>query len=135
MHEHKKPPVPETLLAYAKTLRASHTDAEALIWRLVRRKNFGVKFRRQHVVSGYIIDFYCHEEKLAIELDGGQHGIQQNDDDVRSQHLNVQGIKVLRFWNNDVLLNTESVLTAIWNEIHTGADSPLPSPLPKGEGA
>ena len=63
------------LLAFAKTMRHNATDAEALMWQVLRAKRFmGLKFRRQHVIKPYIVDFYCHEIGLVIELDGSQHG-------------------------------------------------------------
>lgn len=90
------------------------------------------KFRRQHPIGNYILDFYCHDKKLAIELDGGQHNAEKTrqQDQARTSWLESQGITVLRFWNNDVLVNTESVLEAIY-----GAVTPHPNPLPKGEGS
>lgn len=71
----------------------------------------GVKFRRQHPVGSYILDFACIELKLAVELDGGQHAELQTHDHVRTLWLESQGWKVLRFWNNQVLQDIESVLT------------------------
>ena len=77
------------------------------------------KFRRQHPVEPYILDFYCHENKLAIELDGGQHNTELtiHKDSKRTDYLQSQGITVLRFWNNDVLQNTESVLQQIYSTL------------------
>jgi very-short-patch-repair endonuclease len=75
----------------------------------------GFKFRRQHPIGPYIVDFYCHKAQLAIEIDGGQHN--QDDqllyDERRTAYLEDQGIKVLRFWNHDVLRETETVLEVI----------------------
>ena len=112
----------------ARSLRKRQTDAERLLWfRLRNRQLGGYKFRRQQVVGQYIADFVCLEPKLVIELDGGQHSWQTEYDDERSSYLNKHGFKVLRFWNNDVLKDTESVLEYIWLELSK-------SPLPEGEG-
>ncbi|MCL5994855.1 MAG: endonuclease domain-containing protein, partial [Chloroflexi bacterium] len=70
----QKPPLPTGLLARSRALRQQQTDAEKHLWRLLRDRQFhGAKFRRQHPIGNYILDFYCHEAKLAIELDGSQH--------------------------------------------------------------
>jgi very-short-patch-repair endonuclease len=93
------------------------TDAESLIWSLLRGRRFGgFKFRRQHPMGHYILDFYCHDATLAIELDGGGHAEaeQAEYDQIRSQELDGAGIRVLRFWNNEVLMETEAVLAVIW---------------------
>ena len=81
---------------------------------LRNRRLGGRKFRRQHPLPPYILDFYCEEARLAIELDGGQHGEQAAYDAARSTVLASQGIRVLRFWNNEVLQQTEAVLQVIW---------------------
>ena len=95
----------------ARTLRARQTDAERLLWsRLRDRRLVGRKFRRQHVMGDYIVDFICIESKLIVEVDGGQHGLQIEYDTERSRYLNRLGFTVLRYWNNDVLRNTEAVL-------------------------
>jgi methionyl-tRNA synthetase len=134
----KNHPVPEELLTHARKLRQEQTDAEKLIWTLLRdRRVAGTKFRRQHPVDmeggKYILDFYSHDLKLAVELDGGQHQAQSPRDDSRTAELSKAGVTVLRFWNNDVLQRTESVLETIWNAIMEKSPSPL-SPLPVGEG-
>ncbi len=112
---HRRDPLlEEKLKTYARELRALATDAEQRIWYLLRNRNFfGFKFRRQHPVAGYILDFYCADAGLAIELDGGQHSEQTAYDAQREATLQQHGIRTLRFWNNDVLLNTEAVLTEI----------------------
>jgi very-short-patch-repair endonuclease len=114
-----KRPLPDDLLHFARQLRRNLTDAEKLLWTLLRGRQFGGwKFRRQHPMPPYVLDFYCHELRLAIELDGGQHNTpeQLHYDQQRSEYLAAKGIKVLRFWNNQVLQETEAVLQAIWNE-------------------
>ncbi|MBI1965221.1 MAG: methionine--tRNA ligase, partial [Betaproteobacteria bacterium] len=133
------PPVPDDLLLAARKLRQEQTDAEQLLWALLRNRHFGsAKFRRQHPVvtpegRKYVLDFYSHECKLAIELDGAQHQDRKQEDEARTNILSTQGIKVIRFWNNDILQQTASVLEAIWNEIMEKSPSPL-TPLPGGEG-
>jgi ATP-dependent helicase HrpA len=120
--------LPEALLTYARELRKNATDAENLLWQLLRRNQIhGFSFRRQHPLGAYILDFYCHQAKLAIELDGGQHaeGAQLDHDQVRSAWLQAQGITVLRFWNNEALTNAEGVLQRISEALRA---SPLPNP-------
>lgn len=115
---HHPSKLPEDLKKYARQLRQSMPDAEALCWYFLRdRRLANAKFRRQHPVGRYIIDFYCDEFRLAVELDGGQHAEQKEYDQKRDADLNKMGIKVLRFWNHQMLNQTEDVLTAIYNEI------------------
>ena len=116
----KNQKTPEHLLKFARDLRQTQTDAETLIWYLIRnRRIFNTKFRRQHPIERYIIDFYCHEHKLAIELDGSQHFeiVTQAKDLERSEYLNSLGISVLRVDNLQVLTETESVLEKIYQEL------------------
>ena len=100
----------------ARALRHGQTDAEALLWSKLRSRQIGgLKFRRQHPVGPYFADFACIESGLVIELDGGQHG--EPDamalDEKRACHMSGLGFQTLRFWNNDVLLQTEAVLEKI----------------------
>ncbi|KAB0671889.1 endonuclease domain-containing protein [Oryzomonas sagensis] len=118
--------VPSHILKFARELRGTHTDAENLLWMLLRDRRFcGFKFRRQHPISGYILDFYCHECRLAVELDGGGHATEEQAtyDCERTKELEGAGIKVLRFWNNDVLRNTEMVLEALHGALALSVDS------------
>ena len=103
-------------------MRANPTDAEKRIWSLLRAKRMvGHKFRRQVVIDSYIVDFVCFHHRLIIEVDGGQHS--ENDyDERRDAYLRRQGFRVSRFWNNDVLGNTEGVGAAILEALA----SPLP---------
>jgi len=98
---------------------------------LRRRQLSGAKFRRQQVLGPYVVDFYCLEHRLAIELDGGQHahGKTRDSDERRSQFLSSLGVTVLRFWNHDVLARMEAVLEEIVRAL-----PPHPDPLPEGEG-
>ncbi|WP_425917136.1 endonuclease domain-containing protein [Acinetobacter sp. TSRC1-2] len=109
------------LLEFSKSMRHSATDAEHLMWQLLRAKRLmNLKFRRQHVIAPYILDFYCHEIGLVIELDGGQHGTDDaiEYDAERTNFLEALGIKVVRYWNNDVLNRTDEVLEDLWRRCH-----------------
>ena len=100
---------------FQKSLRKTQTNAESHLWYHLRNRHLdGFKFRRQHILQGYIVDFVCLEKKLIIELDGSQHATQQEYDSQRTLELKKDGFKVLRFWNNEVLDNVEGV----WNVIH-----------------
>ena len=129
-------PPPKSLLRFARGLRADSTDAEHRLWYCLRsRRMTGAKFRRQHPIGPYIVDFVCFESRLIVELDGGQHQEQARGDHRRDELLRAQGFLVLRFWDNDVLLRTEAVLEAIWTAIQDRRPSP-PAPLPQaGEGS
>src|SRR5450759_2413661 len=137
-----KLPMPESVKTFARKLRQEQPDAESLMWALLRdRRLGGAKFRRQHPFQPYVLDFFCHEANLAIELDGGQHAEAQAHDEKRSAFLKSKGIDVLRFWNNEVLAETEAVLEKIWWELNarkviaTSPNAPSPlAPLPEGEG-
>jgi len=106
-----------------RELRRNQTEAEKALWAHVRNRQFhGMRFFRQFSVGLYILDFFCPGSNLAVELDGGQHNQQENMeyDAARSEYLEANGIAVLRFWNNDVLLNIESVLAKLEEKIITG---------------
>lgn len=99
-----------------RQLRRESTDAELLLWRLLRGRQLGgAKFRRQHQVGQYVLDFYCPEYRLAVEADGGQHvaSVGLAKDELRTRYLEGRGIRVLRFSNLEVLLGTEAVLETI----------------------
>ena len=110
------PPRRSRLIQRARGLRRRQTDAEAALWRRLRRRQFGVRFRRQHPVEPYILDFYCHELRLAVELDGNQHAAARARarDQARTAALEAQGILVLRFSNREVLQTPEAVAEALW---------------------
>ena len=98
----------------ARELRKNLTDAERRLWqKLKRRQAATVKFRRQQPIGPYIVDFVCFERRVIVEVDGGQHAEQIAYDGKRTRWLEAQGYRVLRFWNNDVLANTEAVLQTI----------------------
>ncbi len=132
-------PFPDDVREFARKLRAEQTDAEKLMWFLLRgRRLGGWKFRRQYPLEPYFLDFFCFEKNLAIELDGGQHNepAVRSKDEKRTAFIASNRIKLIRFWNQDVLTETEIVLQVIWHALHEGtspAPSP-PSPLPGGEG-
>lgn len=95
-------------------LRTNATEAEKRLWQALRNRQLqGCKFRRQHPIPPYVVDFICLERRLIIELDGGQHAEAISYDAVRTQFLERQGYKVLRFWNNELLENTQGALEAI----------------------
>ena len=105
-----------TLKQRRRELRRNQTDAERALWAKVRHKQFfGMRFFRQYSIGPYILDFYCPTVKLAVELDGGQHnqGDNREYDAARSEFLKAQGIDVMRFWNNEVLLDIQSVLSKL----------------------
>ena len=102
------------LHARARQLRREQTDAERLLWSRVRdRRLLGLKFRRQYPVGPYLADFCCIEQRLIVELDGGQHVEQVLRDAARTAVLARYGYRVLRFWDHEVLMATEAVLERI----------------------
>ena len=111
----------------ARQLRRDQTDAEQRLWaRLRDRQLYGAKFRRHHPIGPFVADFCCAQRKLVVELDGGQHAEEAASDEKRSRFLEVQGYRVLRFWNHDVLKNTDAVLERIAEAL----SDPHPCPLP-----
>ena len=123
-------------LARAKRMRSEPTDAERALWQLLRAKRFvGYKFKRQVPIDRYIVDFVCFADRLIIEADGSQHA-ESDYDAERDAYLAGQGFRVLRFWNNDILTNTEGVGEAIWAALQDETSTPSPQPLSrKGRGA
>ena len=102
----------------ARELRNNLTDAERCLWHeLKRRQIAGVKFRRQQPIGHFIVDFVCFERRVIVEVDGGQHAEQLYCDYQRTRWLEAQGYRVLRFWNNDVLGNTEAVAQAVLDAV------------------
>jgi very-short-patch-repair endonuclease len=115
------------ILEHCRAMRSDPTDAEDRLWRKLRNRQLdGMKFRRQHPIGPYIVDFCCHEANLAIELDGSGHedSDQADYDRNRSADLQSMGIIVMRFWNHEVRHNLEGVLEAIREVL---AHSPSPS--------
>jgi very-short-patch-repair endonuclease len=97
----------------AKEMRLHPTDAERCLWGLLQNKKMGFKFRRQHVIYRYIVDFYCVEKSLIIEVDGSVHDSQKIRDQARENILQSLGCKILRFSNEQVLNNAEAVIAKI----------------------
>jgi very-short-patch-repair endonuclease len=113
-------------LDFRRLLRQRSTDAEYELWSRLRRHGMGPKFRRQHTVGPYTLDFYCPAARVAVELDGGQHypgGSQHGRDLVRDAWLAERGIRVLRFSDLDVLLETEAVEESIWLAVNEAGQS------------
>jgi very-short-patch-repair endonuclease len=114
-----------------KELRQAATDAELRLWKHLRAHRFSeLKFRRQHPIGSYIVDFYCHQKSLVIEVDGSQHyengGLAYDRE--RTAFLEAQGLRVLRFTNVEVLTETDGVLATIWEEAVERTDRSPPSP-------
>lgn len=110
----------------AKSLRKSMTDAEQRLWYFLRAHRLrSFKFRRQVPLGIYVVDFVCFDRRLIIEVDGGQHESSPTDAR-RDRWLADQGFRILRFWNNEVLGNTEAVLTRIVETLHAPSDFPSP---------
>jgi very-short-patch-repair endonuclease len=115
---------------FSRRLRTNSTDAETKLWKHLRaRQNGGHKFVRQAPVGPYFCDFVCRERKLVIEVDGGQHANSQRDK-TRDQYLIMNGYRVLRFWNNDVLGNIEGVLSTISSVLRRAAEPLTPTLSP-----
>jgi very-short-patch-repair endonuclease len=113
----------------ARRLRRDMTDAERRLWQGLRQWSEGrAHFRRQATIGPYFVDFACHTNRLVIELDGGQHGHgpQASRDAARDEFLSASGYRILRFWNHDVLTNTEGVLTVIATAMDASAVTPHP---------
>ena len=122
--------MPNDSTQFARTLRHNQTDTERELWHLLRgRELAGYKFRRQVPLGPYIADFVCLSNRLIVELDGGQHGEQATYDTERTRWLEAQNFRVLRFWNDQIFEEQESVLATILS----GLTPPHPSPLPRGE--
>jgi very-short-patch-repair endonuclease len=108
-------------IANARRLRRDQTEEEKELWRALRAGRFsGFKFRRQHPLGKYNLDFYCPAAKLSIELDGFRHGLpgQLLHDAKRKTFLAVSGIEEVRFWNHQWRDNPDGVLLEIWNALH-----------------
>jgi very-short-patch-repair endonuclease len=131
-------PAREELLDRAKWMRANPTEAERRLWSILRAKRLsGFKFRRQQIIEPYIVDFACFAERLIIEADGSQHA-DNKDDARRDAYLRAEGFRVLRFWNNQVVGESEAVAAAIFAALsvpHPPTPSRRAPPSPEmGEG-
>lgn len=127
------PPTDPTLLSRAKSMRSEMTQPERDLWIALRTKRFSdTKFSRQVVIGPFIVDFVARTRKLVIELDGDSHGSNEAYDRRRTEWLESNGYRVLRFGNSEVMTNLEGVLHIVAEAL---AAAPLPNPLPRGERA
>ena len=116
----------------ARKLRKEATDAELMLWKYLRAHRMaGYKFRRQVVIEPYIVDFVCLDARLIVEVDGGQHLEQVEDDLKRSVFLESLGYKVIRYWNDEILGDIQNVLEHIHRHL---MEAPSPQPSPGGRG-
>jgi crossover junction endodeoxyribonuclease RuvC len=124
----------DTEIDRARRLRKDATEVEKLLWSKLRRNQLGAPFRRQEPILGFTVDFVCHDHRLIIELDGGQHAERVDSDERRTAVLQQAGFRVLRFWNNEVNDNLEGVLETILARMTETASPrrPPPQPLPRG---
>jgi very-short-patch-repair endonuclease len=100
-------------LERAKELRREMTPAEKILWQEVRAKKLGVRFRRQQIIQGFIVDFYCHKAALVVEVDGDIHDLQQEEDARREKALRELGLRIVRFKNDEVVRNVSAVMGKI----------------------
>jgi len=116
---------------FARTLRKQQTRAEKIVWELIRdRKLMGLKFRRQHVVEGFVLDFYCHELRLGIEVDGSVHLKQKDYDELRQEVIESEGVRIVRIKNKDIIGDAKK---AVLRKIEKLIDkSARPSPFGRG---
>ena len=117
------------ITSLARNLRKRDTWAEKLLWRWLRDRRFSAyKFRRQHCFGPHILDFFCVEAFLNLELDGGQHGRpdQQKADAERDAWLEARGVKVLRFWNSRLRRERDAIRQTIWQALQDRAPRPVP---------
>ena len=116
----------------ARELRRDMTDAETKLWsRLRNGRLLGTKFRRQVPIGSFIADFCCRNLKLVIEVDGGQHAEHAAQDAARTRMISTHGYTVVRFWDDEVLKDTDAVIEAIAREVTRRKLAPSPSPLPR----
>lgn len=125
-----------SIIERARGLRRDTTQAEQLLWDGLRNDRLGVRFRRQHPIPPYIVDFACVEAKLIVEADGGQHS-RDGDHEIRDNQLRQSGWHILRFWNNDIFENREGVLQMIADALNSSEAGRTPTlTLPAcGEGS
>lgn len=124
------------LVGRAQSLRKNITEVEKILWYYLRSRRFeGIKFRRQYPIGKYVVDFIVPECGLVIELDGGQHALQQKKDMVRDAYLKSQGYHVLKFWNHEVTGQLDSVLQRVYEIIYSRKteSASYPNPLPSRE--
>ena len=111
-------------LQRARELRREMTPAEKILWQELRGNKLGVHFRRQQVIAGFIVDFYCHKAGLVIEVDGDIHDLQQEEDARREKVLREMGLRIVRFGNEDVMKNLSAVVERIRGLIESRSINP-----------
>lgn len=112
---------------FARRLRREMTDAELFVWSRLRHQQLGHRFRRQHPIGPFVVDFVCLERKLVIELDGGQHAEAVEYDHERTAWLNGVGYRMLRYWNHQVFEEWGWVAQEIWRYLDDGSLHPPPA--------
>jgi very-short-patch-repair endonuclease len=116
----------------ARKLRRDMSEAERRLWSRLRDRSLGgFKFRRQVAIGPFVADFVCAERRLIVEVDGGQHADRSVEDAERTRRLGMLGYAVVRYWNNDVLANTDGVLINLLHRLNEVARAPHPGPLPR----
>jgi very-short-patch-repair endonuclease len=100
-----------------KSLRTNMTEQEVILWSILKNNKWGYKFRRQHSIGNFIADFFCPGKRLIIELDGSQHLDNKEYDEERTNYFNNLGIRVIRFWNNEVKNNLNGVMIKVEDEL------------------
>ena len=108
-------------------MRKTITPEEQILWYELKNNSLGYKFRRQHSLGNFIADFFCPAKKLIIEIDGSQHLDNKEYDEERTRYFESLGIKVIRFWNNEININIEGVLMTIQEEMKKRSTAPNPS--------
>lgn len=115
---------------FARQLRKESTKAEKIVWELIRSREFmGLKFRRQHVIEGFVLDFYCHEMKLGIEIDGSVHFRRKDHDKLRQEVIESENINIIRITNKEIAENKRSILEKIKEAVR---EPITPSPFGRG---
>jgi len=138
----KQPNHPRTV-ARSRRLRADSTGPEAALWNVLRSRQLaGLKFRRQHAVGPYVVDFYCNSARLVVEFDGLSHDDTAENDAQRSEYLRQAGLRIVRVLNDDVLRDLDAVAELIAREAQIGNgriceqfQPPSPQPSPEGRGS
>ena len=110
-------PVTKEKLQRAKELRREMTPAEKILWQELRANKLGVHFRRQQVVQGFIVDFYCHQASLVVEVDGDIHDLQKEEDERREKVLSALGLRIVRFGNDEVIRELSAVVGRIRTQV------------------
>ncbi len=114
---------PKYIIQLAQKLRKNMTPAEIILWEMIKDKKIsGYKFRNQHPVDRYILDFYCHEKKLAVEIDGHIHDHRKDYDEHRDEYLKSAGIEVLRFSNDEIINNPDKIIEIIRTRLNAKSD-------------